>query len=316
MGKNSEMMWAVLLHLGFNMWKEEDAEYFDEDPEYINACSELLCNKNLWIELTKRMSQSGLNTLIIDLGEGIEYQSHPELAVKGSWPIYQFKKELERIHDLGIKTIPKLNFSTCHDEWLGEYSRCISTRKYYDVCKDLINEVIDVFGTPEYFHLGMDEEELYHQNHFNMAIVRNRNAWWKDFYYFVELVEKRNVRSWIWSDYIWNNKELFLKKMPKSVLQSNWYYGRSFSMGKEKENIPVQTYKTLEEYGYDQVPTGSNWTCRENFQRTVSFCKDNISPQRLKGFMQAPWEPTILERKYYHFDAIDLASQAKRKYFG
>ena len=41
--------------------------------------------------------------------------------------------------------------------------------------------------------------------------------------------------------------------MPKSVLQSNWYYGAEFS---EKIGY-VKAYLDLEEYGYDQVPTGS-----------------------------------------------------------
>jgi hypothetical protein len=315
MGSKSEMMWAVLLHLGFNMWKEENADYTDEDPEFINASPKLLCNKNLWDELTEVMSQKGLDTLIIDLGEGVKYESHPELAVKGSWTKSQLQKELDRLHAMGIKTIPKLNFSTCHDEWLGEYSKCVSTAKYYEVCKDLINEVIDLFEDPEYFHLGMDEETYKHQRHHNIAIVRNGNAWWKDFYYLVDIVEKRNVRSWIWSDYIWSNKETFLKKMPRSVLQSNWYYGRSFSLGKNKNDEYIEAYITLEEHGYDQVPTGSNWSCQENFERTVRFCKDVISPSKLKGFLQAPWVPTVLQRKYYLYHALYLAEQAKKEYY-
>lgn len=313
---SKDMMWALLLHLGYNMWNEEDSGNINEKPEYINASSTLLCDTDTWNEITDKMTDNGLNTLIIDIGEGLKYESHPELAVKGSWSPEQLKKEIARLRGLGIKLVPKLNFSACHDEWLGEYSRCVSTKKYYDVCKDLINEVIDLFDNPEYFHLGMDEETFGNQMYHNYAIVRNGDAWWKDFYYLVDLVEKRNVRSWIWSDYIWNNKELFLKKMPKSVLQSNWYYNLSFTLnGANGENKYLQAYHTLEEYGYDQVPTGSNWSCTENFERTVGYCKEFIEPKRLKGYMQAPWNPTVKKHKYFYLHALELVSYAKKKYY-
>jgi len=316
MKKSKEMMWAVLLHLGYNMWKEQDARYTDEDADYTYASDELLCDDNVWRELTDKMAEYGLNTLVIDLGEGVRYESHPELSVKGSWSKEKLKNEIKRLRDIGINAIPKLNFSACHDEWLGEYSRCVSTQRYYDVCRDIINEVIDLFDKPEYLHLGMDEETDFHQRHFNISIIRKGEAWWKDFYFFVDLVEKADVRSWIWSDYIWKNKEVFLRKMPKSVLQSNWYYDKSFSSEKENSSADLGAYKLLEEYGYDQVPTGSNWNCQENFERTVSYCKNNITPEHLKGFMQAPWSPTILQRRYYHLHALDLAMHAKKKCYG
>ena len=63
---------------------------------------------------------------------------------------------------LGIEPLPKLNFSTCHDAWLGPYSRMVSTPAYYDVCRDLIDEVAELFGGPRFFHLGMDEETAQH----------------------------------------------------------------------------------------------------------------------------------------------------------
>lgn len=316
MGNDNKMMWGILIHLGYNMWREEDSPFIDESAEYTRARSTLLCDLETWDLTIGKMAKDGLNTLLIDLGEGIKYESHPELAVKGSWTVAKLREQLEKIREMGITPIPKLNFSSAHDEWLGEYSRCLSTSKYYEVLNDLINEVIDIFETPKLFHLGMDEETYGHQRYYNYAYVRHYDAWWKDFYYLIDLVEKRNVQGWVWSDYIWNNQDTFLKKMPKSVLQSNWYYGRSFSV--EKNNSAseyVRAYKVLEEHGYDQVPTGSNWSCRENFERTVCFTKENISPERLKGFLQAPWEPTIYNRRYYLLDSVEQVAQAKDKYY-
>lgn len=309
--ENDKMMWAFLIHLGYNMWREEDAPYIEDYSEYTNASDTMRFNKETWDEIIEHAASAGINTLIIDIGEGVRFESHHELAAKGAWSVEYLQKELERIRSLGITPVPKLNFSTAHDEWLGVYSRCISSKVYYEVCCNIINEVIDIFGIPSLFHIGMDEETYENQKHHNLAIVRHGDLWWNDFYYFVGLLEKRGVRPWIWSDYLWNNTEVFLKKMPKSVLQSNWYYDHSFS---EDINY-VKFYMLLEENGFEQVPAGSNWFCSENFERTVKFCKERIAPERLKGFMQTVWKPVIKERKYRQFEAIDLVEQARRTYY-
>lgn len=104
---------------------------------------------------------------------------------------------------------------------------------------------------------------------------------------------KAGMRPWIWSDYIWHHKQEFLSKMPKDVLQSNWFYGDSFKTGeplaKGHECNRVDAYLELEKAGFDQVPTGSNWSCDANLRGTVDFCRRHVSPSRLKGFMMAPW---------------------------
>lgn len=105
-----------------------------------------------------------------------------------------------------------------------------------------------------------------------------------------------------------NHPEEFYDKMPKSVLQSNWYYGTEFDPAM-KNYERVKAYLELEEHGYDQVPTGSNWSCEENMPRTVEFCQQHIAPQRLLGFMQTPWHPTLEATRAKHMQAIELLRQ-------
>ena len=143
MDKN--MYWGYLIHLGFNFWQEaKDAPDPYGDMVLKSARSELLCDRRVWTETTDFLAERGGNLLVIDLGEGLRYESHPELAVTGSWTAEELRKELARLRAKGITPIPKMNFSTAHDEWLGEYSRMVSTPKYYEVCKDLLEEVIPV----------------------------------------------------------------------------------------------------------------------------------------------------------------------------
>ena len=299
---------SVLLHLGYNMWCDRD--FGAKPPCYVVAKPRLRFDLKLWHELTLRMANVGLNMVIIDLGEGIKYASHPELAVRGSWSHAKLKTELDRLRAIGLEPIPKLNFSACHDEWLGPYARMVSTDTYYGVCKDLIAEVATLFDKPRLFHLGMDEETAGHQREFAYCVIRQHELWWHDLHFLVDQTEQNGARAWVWSDYVWNHPDLFYQHMPKSVLQSNWYYGKTFS---RKLNY-VKTYVELARKGYDQVPTGSNWSNNVNFERTVRFCARNIPPKRLLGFMQAPWHPTLMAKRDHHLEAVEDAGRTLAKW--
>lgn len=299
--KEGKLIWANMLNLGHNMW--------GDTPRAYAPCSDkLVCQDDVWEKVTNRMAEAKLNMLLIDLGEGIQYQSHPEIAIEGAWSIEKLRKELARLRGMGIEPIPKLNFSACHDTWLGEYSRMLSTQKYYSVCADLIKEVCEIFDHPRFFHLGYDEETADHQRTYDYVVIRQGELWWHDFLFFVKTVEDQNVRPWIWSDFCWKHKEEFMTRMPKSVLQSNWYYGEKFE---PEKSVYVQTYLDLEKAGFDQVPTGSNWSNDVNFGRTVEFCKKNISAEHLYGFLQTPWKSTVAGCLEHHFRAVEQIEAAK-----
>ena len=299
------MIWAILLHLSYNMWSDRDAPEWGLD--YVSARPYLRFDEGLWNDLLHGLAQAGVNLLLLDLGDGVRYESHPEIAVEGAWSRDKLVQELGKVRDLGIEPIPKLNFSTSHDAWLGPYARCVSTDTYYAVCRDLIAEVIGLFGKPRFFHLGMDEETARHQRHYGYVVIRQHDLWWHDLHFYVNQVARGGARAWIWSDYVWHHPEAFFAKMPRSVLQSNWYYGAEF--GPEMDR--VKAYDDLEAHGYDQIPTGSNWRAPESFSRTVGYCAEHVAPERLKGFLQTVWRPTLEDCRHRHEEAIDLMGQVK-----
>lgn len=301
------LIWANLLHLSYNMWCDW------ESPAYKGLHAvyrpELRFDELLWNDLLKRMVDAGMNMVVIDLGDGVQYRSHPEIAVKGAWPIEKLKTELAKLRKMGLEPIPKMNFSATHDAWLGKYAREVSTNTYYAVCKDLIAEVVELFDKPRFFHLGMDEETAEHQREYEYAVIRQHDLWWHDFLFYVEQVERAGSRAWIWSDYLWKHTEVFFKKMPKSVVQSNWYYGEKFS----KDVPAAKAYLDLEEHGYEQIPTGSNWESPTNFGLTVDYCVKNIAKERLLGFLQTAWHPTLDVCRKKHEEAIDQVKAAMGK---
>ena len=105
---------AMLLHLGHNMW----CEWLPDDvmpkaeirPRYIPDY-EIRNRDEHWYRVTNYMAVRKLNMVVIDIGEGLVYPSHPKLAIKGSWTPDRLRDEVLRLRGMGIEAIPKLNFS-------------------------------------------------------------------------------------------------------------------------------------------------------------------------------------------------------------
>jgi len=298
------MIKGYLVHLSFNLWA--DREVPEWKLPYVTACPHLRFDDSVWNAILDKMVAVGLNTVVIDLGDGVRYDSHPEIAVDNAWSTTRLRQELARVRAMGLEPLPKLNFSACHDAWLGPYARRVSTPEYYQVCRDLIVEVIELFDTPRLFHLGMDEETARHQQYYEYIVIRQYDLWWHDLVLLVREVEKHAVRPWVWSDYVWEHPGLFYERMPTSVLQSNWYYGDDFG----ESVLAAQAYRDLEAHGYDQVPTASTWTSMRSFESTVGFCRQHIAPERLLGFLQTVWKPTIEETRDLHMKALEAAGRA------
>lgn len=294
---------AMLFHWGLNQWGESL-------PKGVKTVAGgRLCNDavqfsdEVWKTLVKESHAKKMNTLVIDLGEFPVYPSHPELAVKGSRKPQWVLDEVRRLKALGFEVIPKLNFSAGHDAWLGEYSRMLTTKPYYRVCRDVIRDAYEMFDHPRYLHIGYDEESWGHQHGFKC--VRTDEVWWHDFLFFVKAAEKQGMRIWMWSDYGWRHAD-FADKCPLSVVQNNWYYDEDldgFDTDKMKADCLsrkiLDLYRRLDKRGFDQVPCSSNWCSpkrvkagRNNDEcmgELVKFCRANVAPEHLKGFMMAPW---------------------------
>lgn len=313
--ENNRMIWANLIHLSYNMWCDRLPDswgpYTRDQLHYVQTSDTLRFDDKLWLDITQKMAKAGMNMVVIDVGDAIRFESHPEISVKKAWSHSRLKEELDRLRSLGLEPIPKLNFSTAHDQWLHDYSRMVSTPVYYKVCAELIAEVATLFGKPRFFHLGYDEETSGNQKAYSISIVRQHELWWHDFEFFHNTVLAQGCRPWIWSDYAWGHPEEFYEKMAKDVLQSNWYYGLDFD---KTEGKYIKTFHELEQHGFDQIPTGSNWDSPLNFGKLVEWCRKEIPGPRLKGFLQTPWYPTLEPFRDKHLQAIANVAEAIQKY--
>lgn len=297
-------MWVYMLQLGTNMWRKKGRQsskrLMDEEAYYRDY---LNCDKETWRKVTEFLPSCGINTVLIDMGEGVKLDSHPELAVEGSWSKEEFREELKRLRSMGLTPIPKFNFSSGHSAWLQDYAYMVGTPKYYEVCKDIIEETIELYDTPEFFHLGMEEEDAESQKNQPVAIVRAPYKKMEDMNFMFDVCRSKGVRPWIWlyeSDVdALGGEEAFRKGIGKDVLISAWYYKAIPDSPTVLEtHACVRHFKRLGEWGYEQIPTASTWAWHLNNKETMTCCKNHVDPNSIRGYMTASWHMTM-PKKYY-----------------
>ena len=295
------MISAYLIHLGVNFWREKDGDggklgFYTE---------EMITEDSVWREVTDFIANQGINTLVIDLGEGIQYESHPELACKGAWSKEKLKTELDRLRKIGLNPIPKLNFATTHDAWLKEYSRMVSTPTYYKVVDELISEVSELFDTPDFFHIGMDEEfphTIGYQKQYGITHMRQGELYWHDMDFYLECCNKNKTRAWTWCDMAWFLRDGVKNRLSREYIVSIAMYERLLNFDKFFQHPGVDTYYFLSEQGFDQIPTCATYQNSLNQEDCVSMFKDL---KGVKGFITAPWFRTR------EIDKLKLMAEAK-----
>lgn len=306
---NSNKIWSFLIHLSNHMWDDENTP---PNGWYVNGAYTENNNVSIkaWDAMVDFLSEHKYNMLLIDVGDGIKFESRPEISAPDAWDKDFLKKKLDEARSKGLEVIPKLNFSCTHDTWLKKYRRMVGTPEYYAACADVIRETCEVFDNPRFIHLGMDEEQQAAATvtRLEAYVMRGEKLWWNDMFFYFREAEKYGATPWVWSDYYWNHSESFLKNMPKSAIQSNWFYQR-FKTYYPADNIAnkrINTYEELDKNGFKQIPCVSQCRgydgARANSVQTMIHCKTHVNEDNLLGFMMAPWAYTNDDEVYYNKD--------------
>lgn len=330
-----EKMWALLVHLSTNMWlPKRDKIEFDDD---------------FWEYVLKESARTGINTIVIDVGDGIEFASHPEIAISGAWTRKRVRDEVKRCRDLGIALIPKLNFATPHDHWLGEYSRMISTTVYYKVVNDLIKEVYEIFEHPEYIHIGMDEEDARHVQKQDYAVYRQGELFWHDLRFLIDCVRDTGATPFMWGCPLYRHFDEYKKHIDvDECVLSPWAYnafrkehwtpiesradyvayyneGEYAKLGiKYVEEDPYlvnfrEVTPKVVEGGYKLVPCASVFNrCDWNHMDLLEYFKDMAKDEQIVGYMSAPWgcRLPIEQKRIFFEETFRFFKEAKEKFYG
>lgn len=335
-----DRIWGILVHLGYNMWGD------------LHADKKLAFNMETWNKVVDKCIECGMNTIVMDLGEGVQYKSHPELAVEGSWTEEQVKSEVKRLKAHGIELIPKLNFSATHDAWMGIYERMVSTPEYYKVCRELINDAYEMFDHPKAIHIGMDEETWKHVNNdlikegeTSISVVRHNALFVHDINYLAECVKETGAKCHMWHDPFLNMTEKYSDVIDREILpyvwmyysylRENWtliseqseevrdFYAHEFVRRfgytieyVEESPFVLQTMKFMEKMFAEKRPfvlTTSNLYINNCEVDALEFVRRNNPDFSLfRGMITSTWNKMIPENSDLQLNAIELVSKAKK----
>ncbi len=332
-----ERKWGILTHLSFNIagdLKRQEKLIFDEA---------------VWNRVVDKCEEHGLNTIVLDVNDGVQWESHPEISLPGAWSKEKVRSEVLRLREKGIEIIPKLNFSTTHDVWMGEYGRMVSTSIYYKVCRDLILEVYDMFLQPEYIHIGMDEENWKHvtDKGYEIVTVRRDALLVKDINYLADCVKETGAKCHMWHDPFKDLDEEYSKDINDDILPYVWMYysylKENWNRISEQEDEVRIWYETqfVKRYGYtiefvEESPsvlmaielleefikkgkkfllTTSNLYIKTCEKDALEFIRRNDPEFKcFDGMITAPWGRVVADRKDFLCEAIELVGKAKETY--
>lgn len=332
-------IWGIMAYLSRNQWSPitDEISWADDFGDYLID----QCEKN------------GMNAILLDVGDGVQYSRHPELALKNSWSAERVHEEVQKCRAKGIELIPKVNFSTDHAFWLKDYYRMTSSSIYYKVCHDIIEEIYELFEQPKYIHIGMDEENYSMLQKFDYVVLRKGELLMHDLKFLIDEVNALGAKPLMWADVFLSNPESFVAHIPvDDVILMPWYYhafkrehstpvkvwweilgmenqvnymehpeykqGRRFIEDRPEHVRFRETAAPYMKYGYKYIPTPSVWGRNDyNTEELVEYFRDGApSDDQIVGFITAPWgRIASLEAKERYDKSIRLLREAREKLY-
>jgi hypothetical protein len=241
------------------------------------------------------MAAAGMNTLLLELGEAMEFACLPKAHLRGQVKAAEVNEHIRKWKDMGIETVPILEFSAIHSEWMGEYCRMTATPPYREKCREIIRETYETLEKPRFIHIGM-ADETNRLNDGNLVVFRQKEVLWNELKFFSDEIVKTGARPWMWGDAVGTHLDTFAGKLPKDFLVSYRWMVNVTTGDKipESESKWIETFDRINAAGYDQVPVCStNGWYQRGRARSVEtvlnppylakYVRSHVSPERLKG---------------------------------
>ncbi|MBQ9544985.1 MAG: hypothetical protein IJV00_07655 [Clostridia bacterium] len=218
-------------------------------------------SEETWRRITEFLPENRFDSVLIFVGDAVQYASRPEISLPGAWSKEKMKDEIKRLASLGLEAYPLLDLGAAKDAWLGDTANNLGTNKYRETVCDLIKETAEIFGGPALFNIGMGDESMKTQTFKLVKRVRRMDEWAKDLETFSGAVRACGARPWIWADKFLEDRKAFTEAVPKDVVLSTQSYG---FIKHRKDGLPgfrdevTNSALELEELGYDQIVGMSN----------------------------------------------------------
>ncbi len=229
----------------------------------------------LGLEIIDEMARAGMNLLVIDCADGVEYKSHPELKRHYSVPMSALAALVARAAERGIKVVPKLNFSKSlihrHNHWFRPYNQLPDNDEYWRKAYEIIDELIAVCRPEEYFHIGMDEDHIRDNAQYIKVIKELQRG-----------LKQRGLRPVIWNDSSHGTEHgrqslVAEKVIPRSVVQVVWDY----------RNVKPYVVKRLIKQGFEV------WAAPGRDPGQVKRWRETVLRHGARGMLMTMWIPCV-----------------------
>jgi hypothetical protein len=258
----------------------------------------------------------GLNWVIVEVGGGFQYESHPECADENPMTKASAQKLAALARAAKIELVPMYN-CLGHQSWHEKtgallrahpefneapeldataedfycMSWCPSNPDVNAVVFDLMDELIDAFGAKA-FHVGMDEVFVLGQCP-RCQGAPNAELFAKavnDLH--GHLVGRRKVEMQMWGDRLLDGKATgygaweasendtwqAIDKVPKDIVMCDWHYGL--------DNPEFPSVRIFQEAGFQVWPAG--WNGEAAVRRFIEVARNESGP-RMLGYLCTTW---------------------------
>ena len=233
----------------------------------------------------------------------VAWKSHPEVVdPKNFMTAEDVGKLIEIARRHHIQVTPLVQ-SPGHLEWAFRdkknlefaedpaepYCYCMSNPKSYEFIFSIMDEAIEMFGHPEYFHAGRDEFDMRGEmpRDEQCKAVGKERLYIQDTLKVYEHLKSRGCKMMMWGDVLTQPgfREL-ADQLPKDILINDWRYA------------PSETYPSVDFYTSLGFPViGCTWYDPRNIASFSRYAAD----RRITGMMQTTWtgfapEETVLKQ--------------------
>lgn len=259
------------------------------------------------------------NYVVIEAWGSLKYPSHPEFSWNGhSIEAGELRRLVRLAKELGICPVPQLNIfghASCarmvtgkhvlldqHPEYAPLFEPdgwcwCLSNPHTRQFILDLVNDLVEIFGNPPFFHLGCDEAEgagscmLCRRSDYSRLLKEH-------LLFFGDFLKSKGARPMIWHDmFAMRGLDKFkgyvalgteetvkvLKDIPKDFVICDWRY--NYQEEDFKTGSPTwATYRHFMELGFDTL--GCPWCEIANLQ---GFGKE-VKRAGGMGLLETTWQ--------------------------
>ena len=240
--------------------------------------------------IDKVLAPLKVNHIILQTDK-VVWKSHPEVTDPSNYMTQDDVRKLIAIAREHHITVTPLVQSPGHLEWAFRnganldfaedpntpYCYCMSNPKSYEFIFDIIDEAIELFGNPEYFHAGRDEFDMRgaYPNDEKCKAVGKEKLYIQDTLRIYEHLRSKGCKMMMWGDILLKPgfREL-VDELPKDILINDWHYD------------PRETYPSVEFFksrGFQAV--GCTWYNPRNIFSFSTYA----ARQSALGMMQTTW---------------------------